>query len=399
MSSSSSSKKVGKKAPPPSAHGHRLLPQYEIDLDLPPSQRYEPLFQDTATNLNATVWQFYRQYFEHDAVLKDVLYEISKKRGPENEEQQQEVDGLVERSRLPREFVQAVQMIYELQTLMVPVINGTKHHKQVDVIPEEYAALKRIPWRGPGCTGIVAMCADGNVYHARNLDFSPLDIMKNLVYVAVFTRGGKEVFRSQMAAGYTSVITAYKAGADGFTVERNTRFTDHLGGNEQTIQHLISGRPLNGWSLRKIAETHDSFDDVVKTISDTPYCSPEYNILSGVGKGKVLSKDPDRVAHVQTLGHPGVGENKRGDYVIMTNFDFYWGDIREYFDPTAGGVGKKTRREAAEANLARWPVGKLTPDALFETINAPYVLAKDTVFQMLTSVSANSWNASQPILQ
>ena len=113
----------------------------------------------------------------------------------------------------------------------------------------------------------------------------------------------------------------------------------------------------------------------------------------------MLSKDPDRVAHVQTLGHPGVGENKRGDYVIMTNFDFYWGDIREYFDPTAGGVGKKTRREAAEANLARWPVGKLTPDALFETINAPYVLAKDTVFQMLTSVSANSWNASQPILQ
>ena len=119
-------------------------------------------------------------------------------------------------------------------------------------------------------------------------------------------------------------------------------------------------------------------------------------------KGNVVSKDQDAVAHLQTLGAPGRGEKKsRPDYVIMTNFDFFNGDIREHFDPTAGGGGldHPSRREAAEAYLARWAPGTLTPDALFGAVNAPYVLAKDTVFQMLASVEHDSWNATQPVLR
>ena len=45
-----------------------------------------------------------------------------------------------------------------------------------------------LPWRGPGCTGIVAQCEDGTVYHARNLDFAPVGIMSELVYGACAAR-------------------------------------------------------------------------------------------------------------------------------------------------------------------------------------------------------------------
>ena len=67
------------------------------------------------------------------------------------------------------------------------------------------------------------------------------------------------------------------------------------------------------------------------------YISTEYAIVSGVQKGVILAKDPDTVAHTQTLGRPNWGQ--RDDYIIITNFDFYFHDIREQFDPTGGEEG------------------------------------------------------------
>jgi hypothetical protein len=144
-------------------------------------------------------------------------------------------------SKLPVKFVQGIQTLYELQTMMVPIVNFTGTPEQpfpaaadypADWVPEGYEALLDMPFRGPGCTGIIAVdSTDGSVNHARNLDFSPVDIMGNLVYDARFTRGGEEVFRSQMIAGYAMVITGAKFGDDGFAIERNTRYTDHKGGN------------------------------------------------------------------------------------------------------------------------------------------------------------------------
>ena len=184
---------------------------------------------------------------------------------------------------------------------------------------------------------------------------------------------------------------------DGYVIERNTRFPDHEGGNEQMLKNLLEERrPLNGWQLRQIATATATFDAAVAAVSAAPYVSTEYAIMSGVQKGTVLAKDPDRVAHTQTLG-VSTGDGQRSDFIIMTNFDFFFGDRREYFDPTAGGgIGKPTRRQEAERLLNDIPVGALTPQALFETINAPLVRAKDTVFQALASAEKGVWNVSQP---
>ena len=92
---------------------------------------------------------------------------------------QAEVAGLAAASRLPLKFVQSIQMLYELQTLMVPIVNFTG--EALDVLPAGFEELARIPWRGPGCTGIIAKGSDGTVYHARNLDFSPVQFMTDLV--------------------------------------------------------------------------------------------------------------------------------------------------------------------------------------------------------------------------
>lgn len=71
--------------------------------------------------------------------------------------------GLAAASKLPLKFVKGIQMLYELQTFMPPIVNITRHNHTASLPPgltlpppEGWEALARIPWRGPGCTGIIA---------------------------------------------------------------------------------------------------------------------------------------------------------------------------------------------------------------------------------------------------
>jgi hypothetical protein len=268
-------------------------------------------------------------------------------------------------------------------------------------MPEGWEALSRIPWRGPGCTGIIATTRDGTVAHARNLDFSPVPFMTHLVFTGIFTKGGMEVFRSQMVAGYGSMVTGLKKGPNGFAIERNTRYPDHADGNEAMLKNLLSGRRLNGWSLRKILEDTPDYDAAIAAIKAVPYASTEYAIVSGVRKGVIIAKDPDSVAHLQILGQHNYGT--RRDYIIITNFDFFFHDIREDFDPTggclplAGPLEPKchNRRVSAQLRLNATAEGGLTEEGLFEAIDGKGTLA-DTIFQAVINVETGLWNVSQP---
>ena len=72
----------------------------------------------------------------------------------------------------------------------------------------------------------------------------------------------------------------------------------------------------------------------------------------------------------------------------------HWRLVREWFDPTGhGGFGKPTRRQAAQAILNG--TAAITPQALYETINAKFVFA-DTIFQAIISVEKGLWNISIP---
>jgi hypothetical protein len=222
--------------------------------------------------------------------------------------------------------------------------------------------------------------------------------------VGVFTKNGKEVFRSQMVAGYVQMVTGMRRGADGYAIERNTRYPDHPGGFLHSFSNLLKGVTLNGWQLRKTLEACEDYSCAVDRLATVPYASTEYAIISGVRKGTILSRNPDGVAFTQTLGKP-TSSKERKEYIIVTNFDFFWNDIREWFDPT-GGIGLfKPRRIEAEKVLNRVldAGGAVTPEVLFETINAKGVLAPDpkvdgTIFQAIINVEHDIWNVSIPVL-
>ena len=364
----------------------RPVPTLEINLDLPPEQRYVGV----ATRFNSSIWRFYDKLFAHDAALTNALYAMVDKRGPEPDAiMRGEIEGIVATTRLPAKFVQGVQSLYELQTLMIPVVNGSSPQ---DPLPRRYRALERWPLRGPGCTGIVATnTADGTVVHARNMDLAPVKLFAPLVYEGAFTRNGSVVFHAEMIAGYVSLLTGYRPGASGYVVERNTRYPSHRGGNREMLANLLDGVPLSGWTLRRMIESISTYDEALAKVQSAPFVATEYVVMSGVRRGHIVARDPASVAHLSTLGPSAA-------YVIVTNFDYWWHDVREYLDPTGGHVGLP-RRVAAQrilnaslnADLA------LTPELMNATISADGVLA-DTIFQAVADVEVGLWSIAQPVL-
>jgi hypothetical protein len=180
-----------------------------------------------------------------------------------------------------------------------------------------------------------------------------------------------------------------RKGTNGFGIEINTRFASHMGDFSSFLHNLFTEkRELSGWSKRKILENIDNYEDAVSAFSKTKYVASEYNVVSGVKKGVILARTPDGLAYTLPLNE---SSNK---YVIITNFDYVWHDIREWFDPTTvKGIGHP-RRIAAEKILNRTSV--ITPEVLFEVINDDGVFAKETIFQVIMNVETGLWNASLP---
>ena len=153
--------------------------EVNINLDLAPEERFGeaiPLF-------NSSAWALWEGMFAHDKPLREALYAVVDARGSEPEEMQREINGLASASKLPLKFVQGVQALYEIQTLMVPLVNFS--HSAVSrgglpvanlsfaapPLPAQFAPFSALPYRGPGCIGIVATNSeDGTVTHARNQD-------------------------------------------------------------------------------------------------------------------------------------------------------------------------------------------------------------------------------------
>jgi hypothetical protein len=370
------------------------IPEFEIDLDRAPAERFTEVVQ----HFSEPLAEFIQHLHANSPVVKALAFLVAAKRGKENDELQGEMEGIAKLAKVTVAEIHAIQMLYELNTLMVPIVNFT-HGSSLDDIADAMDRIKphelqahrdgSFPIRF-GCTGIIATNKDdGTVYHGRNLDFSFAKYLQAMAYTGVFTKNGTEVFRAQTIAGYASILTGMRKGPNGFTIEINTRFTDHWGGNGDMLRNVFKEkREISGWTKRKILETKDNYEDAVEAFSTTPYAASEYNIIAGVKKGVILARNPDGVAFKLPL------EESQKDYIIMTNFDYPWHDVKELFDPTSvKGIGH-SRRIRATKMLDAAPT--ITPELIFEVLNDDGVMAKDTIFQVIMNVEKGLWNASLP---
>lgn len=134
-----------------------------------------------------------------------------------------------------------------------------------------------------GCTSILLKTPTGMV-HGRNMDYLPRDALQKMTYIAIFSKGGKEIFRAIMFAGISDVLTAWK-GLDknstrdvmSFSVNARHPASSTLGDIFDLLQikKLLKSREnhLIGWLPRKALEEETEYDAVFQRLSTTKTAS------------------------------------------------------------------------------------------------------------------------------
>ena len=240
---------------------------FEIKLDASPAHRYDGpnrrFFEKALEFINLII------YYAPDflkAEIKDIYYGVIKQKYPEHFAENQAIAAYF---GLPEHYMFLYQFMYET-----------------------YAY----------CTSIVAAAPDGTVIHGRNFDYPLQEYFIATHYIAVFTLGGKEVFRSPVTAGYNGVFTGLKPGK--FAVSLNHRQEDHdPSALRKNIDAVKQGRILDAWALRKAMTDCKTFDEAVEYLSTVPLIAPAYFIISGAGpnEGVVITRSRNTTIDKWTL--------------------------------------------------------------------------------------------------
>lgn len=290
------------------------VPSYTINLDLPPAQRFQevcsvPAFQAAAQNLvNSVV-----------AVLPNGGADIEK------------VGNMLYTNYYPYEQSQEIQ--------------GCAQYLGVSA---GWLAILNIGYEATdACTSIVAQTNDGQIYHARNLDFWTgiwlTDQLRNMTFQGEFQQNGQLLFHATTFAGYVGVLSGQKPGQYSVTID--TRFYPK-NGLENLFGEIIAAISATNASLvsflsRNVLTNENDFDAALNQLSNSMLIADVYYILAGASanQGAVISRNRDNATDVWLLDVPTRW------FEVETNYDHWkpapWFDDRVV--PANEGMNKMGR--------------------------------------------------------
>jgi len=208
-------------------------------------------------------------------------------------------------------------------------------------VPYGWVALFQLGYElSDACTSIIMKASNGNVYHARNLDFGAgmgfSNTLKNSTFQIVYQKGKKTVFTATTFGGYLGVLSGMKKGVFSGTVD--TRFYPE--GISQLFYEIIAAieeknASLVSFLLRDTLTTATSYQDAITQLSSHYLISDVYYIVGGVSTGAVISRNRTIAADVWSL-NPAAGRW----FEVQTNYDHWnqppWFDNRR--DPAIAHV-------------------------------------------------------------
>jgi N-acylethanolamine-hydrolysing acid amidase len=371
------------------AHTEREVPQFEIDLDKAPEER----FAEVSKRFGPKYVEFFKKFGNSPGVEASVK-KVAALRGAENDEMTGEIRGISKDTGVPEYFIQGAQFIPSLQCLKGPFlkfVDDMNVSLPSDTIvdqenPTATEFLNHLQVPSFGNAGIVAKDKDGSVWHARNLGYALPKWVQQLTYEAKFKKDGAELFTAQMTYPLVMPFTAMRRGKNGYTVQANTRYLDQKEDGMMLMKNLYMERREPGlWQIRKVLTDTDNYDDAFKAFSTMKLPNPEYIIMSGVKKGAVLARDPDSLAYKMEL-------DEKHPYVIMTNFDYSKGDTKEFLQPTrVKGLSARVRAQ----NLLDQS-SEVNPKLLKSILNDRDVLSKNVLYQSMSNVEKDRFDSSLP---
>eukprot|EP01087_Luapelamoeba_hula_P021033 TRINITY_DN727_c0_g1_i1.p1 TRINITY_DN727_c0_g1~~TRINITY_DN727_c0_g1_i1.p1 ORF type:complete len:488 (-),score=81.30 TRINITY_DN727_c0_g1_i1:33-1496(-) len=277
------------------------VPTYPINLDLPPSQRWQqicqiPAFQQTAQFMTNTV----------NAILPDGGASL------------EYLGLLLNELYYPTEYAQEIAGC--AKALGISVGWNTLFNLGYEV--------------SDACTSIVAQAADGTIMHARNMDFWAgmgfTDSLKAITFIADWQKSGQTLFKTTSFAGYVGALSGMRP--NGFSVTINSRFYPQ--GLGQLFYEIIAAieernATLVSFLTRDVLAREADFNSAVYQLSNDELIADVYYTVAGTkpGQGVVISRNRLNATNLWPLA-PASNEW----FVLQTNYDHWkkapWFDDR-----------------------------------------------------------------------
>ncbi|KAK3098609.1 hypothetical protein FSP39_021198 [Pinctada imbricata] len=219
------------------------------------------------------------------------------------------------------------------------------------------------------CTSIVMQDSKGVIWHARNLDYSYTDMLRNITVQVDFIQNNKTVYSGVTYAGYVGLLTGMRPKA--FTITIDER--DQGAWWENFLIGIIDRKaePI-GFLIRDVLANETTFESAVKRLSFTTTEASAYFIVGGVGKDEGVVITKGRIAPVDTWQLDTA--NGRW-YEVETNYD-HWGPVPKTDD----------RRDPANKKMVAMGQN-VTVDNLFDVMSTVPVLNDDTTYTIIMSAS------------
>ncbi|NXG26884.1 ASAH1 ceramidase, partial [Dromaius novaehollandiae] len=284
--------------------GH--VPTYVINLDLPPSKRWDQLMHDKKTELKTVIQNikdiantFFPSGKVVDIVDHKIVHLISSFPYPFNEELQ----GIANASGIPLGEIVIFNIFYEIFTVCTSIVAEDKTGNAYQNSLSGFALFK--------------CCAIFCRWDVKNNSWTVTRELKPIVVNLDFQRNNKTVFKSTNFAGYIGMVSGVKP--DTFTLTMNERFS--LDGGYIGIFEWFLGRRDGMWMgflTRTVLENATSYQDAKEKLSKTRLLAPAYFILGGKnsGEGCVITRSRTATLDIWDL------DIKKGTwYVVETNYD------------------------------------------------------------------------------
>jgi len=277
------------------------MPQFDINLDLPPRQR----------------WKNVTHYYQQEMIAMLETWETMLKSMYEPEEKAEWLELAVPKSE---EYLQEMQGIYEEL--------GSNHSFNIYTMHLFGLLYEMGSPTLTACSGLLVADVNGKVIHGRNMDYAfqfkmPDGSLKDwpeVTFEANFWKNGKKIFLTIQWPTYLGAHTGMRF--NGWTFEQNTR----LGMNDPQLNLAAAkaGGVAYGFTVRKMLETVPDFETALQKLNASSFMAPQYFVMSGAKpyEGAIVSMDR---LHAQSLSAtPPVrrfGSSESSWYLLETNDD------------------------------------------------------------------------------
>ncbi len=318
------------------------IPEFELNLDLPPAQRWNGAVK-TIVDLHGWANSF-------GPVID--LYVPVFMLLPENVTTQ--ITAYLEKF-YPDVAEEVTSIGRDLAAYGCSLCNTSKMHMMVyfyelshmslfkNVIPAE---MRR------SCTGILSLPKDphADMIHGRNMDESPAP-GRNMTLMIRVMKGGKHVYTMLDWTWITAgIATTSRMG--GVTLEMNWNNDGPDTTLDQILNRIVDPKTVPILqAFRVINDAQMNFTQTVDFVMTSQFASPFYNIISGAGRqGAILTIEWDATQNVAEL----LNETSPISFMVQTNYDRWLPDQGLMRRTVAEDALKMLGRERSGSELGVW---------------------------------------------